>query len=198
MFEIDDEIWTRKDLGVLDKVILVESMRKNITVVDEQLAGHLLLFTKCHYENVARSINKLIDKGLLTGTKIYENEDTIKTKQAINSIAIKQTANPITAEASKDEVSLFIQKFKSTTNGKYIECSKNDSVIVAEESLKLVISCFKNLSKKSEYFNTISNANLNAIYEAAINLKKKEVGYCNIKNPFAYITKLINNSIEYK
>ena len=72
---IDENIWCSNELGVLDKMIIAESIRTELKEVNDELYGHMLLFTRCNPDNVTRSINRLLDLNLLTGNKLYERRD---------------------------------------------------------------------------------------------------------------------------
>lgn len=185
---IDEKIWCSNELGVLDKMIIAESIRTELKEVNDELYGHMLLFTRCNPDNVTRSINKLLDLKLLTGNKLYERKKTTNTKES------KATVETNQEEKSKflDE---FLKKYKEVIKTKYFEIAKTDSIVLADDAMKLTISCFKNNYKKYETYSTISDNNLLAIFEIAVKLKKKEVGYDHIDNPFAYVTNSINKCI---
>lgn len=189
MITISEDIWLNHDLGILDKVILVEFNRCKYTIMNEEVFGHILVFTRCEYKNVARSINRLIDLGLVSGDKVYEPP-----KKNAEDESKKDGITPLVNES--DELDGFIQKFKTTIDDKYKECSKTKTVVIAEDALKLVIYCFKNSSRKKELFNTISKENLIAIYEEAISIQMKKKDNALKVNPFASITSLINKSFQ--
>ena len=187
--EFDDSIWCSEELGVLDKVILLEATRLGLTEVNDEFVGHQMLFTRCRQDNIYRSINKLIDLKYLTGNKIKER---MPAKSEISSaVPAKETI-----EDKSKYLDDFIKRYKQTIKSKYFEIAETDNIIISEDAMKLTISCFKNNNKRYELYSTISDNNLIAIFEIAAKIKKNEQGYNNIKNPFAYLNNIINKSIK--
>jgi len=186
--EIDENIWCSEELGVLDKTIIVESIRSNLKEANDELFGHMILFTRCRPDNVTRSINKLIDLKYLTGSRFKERKSE---KEEPSAEPIKETV-----EDKNKYLDDFLKRYKQVIKDKYFEIAEKDSIIISEDAMKLTISCFKNNNKRYESYSTISDNNLIAIFEVAVKIKKNEQGYNNIKNPFAYLNNIINKSIK--
>ena len=176
--KISDELWCNNDLGVLDKIIAAESIRTGLKTVNDELYGHMVLFTRCNPDNVIRSINRLIDLKVLEGNKLLERKRTTEVKE-------QSTNNELPQEEKNKYLDEFIKKYKETVKKRYFEIAKEDSIVVSDDAMKLTISCFKNNFKRYEKLSTISDNNLVAIFDIAVKIKKKEVGYDHIENPFA-------------
>lgn len=186
--EIDENIWCSEELGVLDKTIIVESIRSNLKEANDELFGHMILFTRCRPDNVTRSINKLIDLKYLTGSRFKERKSE---KDEPSTGPIKETV-----EDKNKYLDDFLKRYKQVIKDKYFEIAEKDSIIISEDAMKLTISCFKNNNKRYELYSTISDKNLIAIFEMAVRIKKNETGYNHIENPFAYLNNMINKSIK--
>ena len=187
--ELNDDIWCSNELGVLDKIIIVESTRTNNKIVNDEFFGHISLFTRCKQDNVIRSINKLIDLNLLSGNKLSEIKRVANSRITVNDT--KQIVNH--NNACLDD---FLKKYKEVIKKRHFEIAQEDSIILADDAMKLTISCFKSNKKKYEKFPSISDKNLIAIFEVAVKIKKKVPEYSFVENPFAYITNAINKCVN--
>ena len=181
--DIDEKIWNT-DMGVVARSIYLYCLINNVTDYSDEFFKKIVSFTNCYEKNVKFSINKLIDLGVLNGEKIE-----IVTKKG------KNNNNEQTPEM-QSTIDKFIEKFKVAVNDKYKEYSSKYSKILASDALGLVITCFRRNLNKYDYFDSIPKNELIALYDVAMDYKRKTPEYESIRNPLAVITSKINELLE--
>lgn len=179
--EIDNQIWNN-DINVISRSIYIYCLINHVNESNDEFLKSMIDYTKCYEKSVKKAINNLIDLNVIKGDK-YELDKKVEKDNSLK-------------PESQSIIDKFVAKYKKITYDKYKEYCSKYSKILANDAMGLVIACFRRNISKYKYFDSIPQNELIALYDVAIDYKRKTPEYESIRNPLAVITSKINELID--